>query len=118
MNDESLLSSSICPYLTYTCKRGWVGIPIYGQYFSEGMGGYPLASFGPQGMGGYPLFGPQGMGGYTHIRAFSCRVQRSREKVYKEKRDRQSVTLSYSLRSNLKTKKQTDTYQKKKKKGR
>ena len=75
------------------------GYPIYGQYFSEGMGGYPLASFGPQGMGGYPLFGPQGMGGYTHIRAFSCRVQRSREKVYKEKRDRQSVTLSYSLRS-------------------
>ena len=39
------------------------------------------------------------MGGYTHIRSISCRVHNSREKVYKEKRNRQSVTLSFSQRS-------------------
>ena len=52
-------------------------------------------------MGGYPQFTPQGVSEYTHIRVFSCRVQRSRGKVYKETRDRQSVTLSYSPKQNI-----------------
>ena len=63
------------------------------------MGGYP--QFDLQGMGGYPQFTPQGVSEYTHIRAFSCRVQRSYGKVYKEMRDHQSVTLSYSPKQNI-----------------
>ena len=51
------------------------------------------------GMGGYTHIWSLGMGGYTHIRAISCRVQSSSERVYKEERNRQSVTLSFSLRS-------------------
>ena len=70
------------------------------------MGGYTLGFVRYQGMGGYthirylgwvgiPIFGHW----YTHIWSIACRVHNSSEKVYKEERNRQSVTLSFSLRS-------------------
>ena len=74
------------------------------------MGGYPLASFDSQGMGGYPYLPHMGWVGipyFVHrgwvsisiLGHFRVVCNDRAKKVYKEKRDRQSVTLSYSLRS-------------------